>query len=147
MARYTVAGRPVNWIVDGKQEIRTAPDLHFADAMTMLRWAIAEGIINYPGGVRRTVGTAYLGSDADPWRHQRQYGGSRRYAFDLPTWDAMVAAQQRYRQILHQLREVDPGWVDVKTINYMDNSTVLVQRAADGRTREVTLVAPHGDLC
>ncbi len=55
----------------------------------------------------------------------------------------LAAAQEHY------LAEIEPQWTEVpgSRVCWMDNSVEVTQRAHDGRTRTVQLVAPHGDLC
>lgn len=53
----------------------------------------------------------------------------------------------RYDRFVHHVREVAPGWQEVERLHYADNSIVAVQRATDGRTRNVTLLYPGGDAC
>lgn len=68
---------------------------------------------------------------------------------------AMRAARRRYMEILHYLREVEPEWrPDVESTGnedglayFADNSTERHEINKYGKRRQITVTAPHGDVC
>lgn len=76
------------------------------------------------------------------------------YYWSWAKWDmtyerycAVARLSNRYRRFCHYVTEVKPAWTNVKTVLYADNSEEVVQRASDGRTRQVMTKAPSGDAC
>lgn len=137
-------------------ETRTEPGetRTFTTAAGMLGWLLRTGVLrpqHHRAGEVKYFGDIYLGRTG-----QRTYGlvaVDSRWEITYDHIEAMRGAQERYAQIVHFLREVDPQWrpdtsvSETGKVYYADNSTELHEVNRYGGTRRRVLVAPHGDAC
>jgi hypothetical protein len=138
---------------------RTEPEQRrtFHTAAGLFRWALRERVFSH-----RTGGVPYPTRFDDV--HLGDRNGDEGYDYHLidtfTPWEitgehlaAMRRVQRRYAEIVHYLREVEPGWEPDTSvsptgkISYADNSVVLYEISKYGGKRSRTLVAPHGDAC
>lgn len=119
----------------------------FHTAMGMLRWALDAGMIRRGLWGTGAPGPHEMERVRIPCPGSGDWGGD--WFFTPDQVAAMRAAHSRYRTVLHHLREVEPEWreVDGSRVHYADNSVMATEADKYGRTRSVTLVYPHGDLC
>lgn len=66
----------------------------------------------------------------------------------LPEWDHAAEVLARYHRLVQWAVEVLPGWTDVRTLSYMDNSEEREQVCKCGlHVRRVMVRPPSGDAC
>lgn len=119
-------------------------NLEFRSAADVLRW-LSENTSQY--GQRQPLERTFLTA---PERHGAYHlKQDRRLELSEDDYAHVYRVLTRYQAFCKHMAEVDPEWVDKEKIPYMDNSVELIQesRKYPGRTRRVTLVAPHGDAC
>lgn len=136
------------------RETHPAETRTFGSGMEMLRFCLNERIFEHHiGGLRYPVlaDEKWLGHPGD-----RTYGlvdTFTRWEVTPGHIDAMRRAQQRYREIVHYWREVEPGWQPDTSvsptgeIHWADNSVERVDVDKRGNKRVVKLLAPGGDVC
>lgn len=137
---------------DRAEERRT-----FSTAAGLLRWALRERVFDH-----RVGGVPYPTRFDDVYLGRRDHDAGQDYHLidTFTPWKitgdhlaAMRRVQRRYGEIVHHLREVDPGWEPDTSvsptveIHYADNSVELHEVNRYGGKRRRTLVAPHGDAC
>jgi hypothetical protein len=142
--RFNV-GTPSEWVAN-------VPTVTFHTAAGLLRWALdtrqlAHGI----GGLRYPMNfdEKWLGfpGDGSPGRDYQLVDTFCKYKITADHLEAMRRAQQRYREIVHYLRNVEPEWVEGPEEHYADNSIDRTDTNKYGQTRRVHLLAPGGDAC
>lgn len=127
-------------------EGRTARE--FPNKVAALQY-LARGRSNRTGGHVELLHIGTYGGDRNAaycgWYHHFQHD------MTLDQYMELGPLLARVRSMFRHLREVAPGWQDIpgSGINWADNSQTVEQVATDGsgRTRQVQLVAPHGDVC
>jgi hypothetical protein len=60
---------------------------------------------------------------------------------------ALITLADRYRRLVHYVREVWPVWRKTGSVEYADNSVEMIETNRWGGTRRRMALAPHGDLC
>lgn len=131
--------------------METAPTAELRTAAGLLRWALKNRILAHrTGGVPypERFEDCHLGSrDHDAGQDYHLVDTFAHYEITSDHLAAMRRAQARYNEILHYLREVEPGWREEKTIPYMDNSVERTEINKYGQRRKVTVTPPSGDAC
>lgn len=128
----------------------------FLTAAGLLRWALDERLFDHRvGGVPYPTrfGDKWLGHPGKP--HYGMIDTFCRWQFTPELRMAMQRVQQRYGEIVHYLREVEPEWrPDVELtgnseghLSFADNSTELHEINKYGKRRHRFVTAPHGDVC
>lgn len=124
-------------------------EVTFRTGMEMLRWCMNNGAFSrslWGNGRPTTVDRVSIGSDDS----RVQYGyidSFFRYKVTPADMSAMRRARDRWMEIVHYLREVEPEWVEGKEFHYMDNSVERHDTNKYGQTRRVMLKPPSGDAC
>lgn len=119
----------------------------FRTAMGLLRFCADNGAFRdvSKGGPLDRV---HLGRDGQgPGSDYQVVDTFCRYKITGEHLTAMRRAHARYMAALHYWREIEPKWREVKTVEYLDNSTERHDINKYGKTRRVMLVAPSGDAC
>lgn len=139
---------------DGGTRTEPGETRTFSSGMALLRFCLNERIFEHRVGGRRYPVLAdekWLGRPGG-----RTFGIVDRFTrWEVTSGhiEAMRRAQQRYREILHYLREVEPEWrpdTSVSAtgeIHWADNSIERAEIDKRGNTRIVKLRAPGGDAC
>jgi hypothetical protein len=157
---YTVK-RPAHERIgtDGTRYMVAEETRTFHTGAGLLRWALNEGLMRewrdtyVDGQWRRLFDGQWIGSPDRPGSDYGMINPFCRWEFTREHRSAMQRAAQRYREIIHYLREVEPEWrpdtsvSESGEIHYADNSTELHEINKYGQKRYRTLVAPHGDVC
>lgn len=125
----------------------------FQTAAGLLRWALDERAFRHGvGGVPYPTrfDQPYMGHKGNRWG---LIDGFCRWQFTPEHREAMARAQQRYNEIIHYLREVEPEWRPDTSysadgiVHYADNSTERHEINKYGKRRHIMIDPPSGDAC
>jgi hypothetical protein len=84
----------------------------------------------------------------DPNAHFCQYYWSlARTEMTFEEYKRVARLSCRYRRLVEYVTEVLPQWQTVREVHCGDNSVEVIQQSIDGRTRQVMVRAPSGDVC
>lgn len=96
----------------------------------------------------RNFGMGDPDRDSDPNSlYCEYYWSNAKWDMTYAEYVRVARLSTRYRRYVHYMTEIKPAWQNVGEVLYADNSVEAVQRATDGRTRQVTVKAPSGDAC
>lgn len=144
--------------INTQDGIRVEPEERrtFLTGAGLLRWALKERLLEHRvGGVPypKRFDDKWLGEPGRPGSDYGMIDTVCRWKFTPELREAMQRAQQRYMQLVHYLREVEPEWrpdTSVSAtgeIHWADNSVELYEINKYGGKRRRTLLAPGGDAC
>lgn len=146
---YTVNG------VDGPYEVPEERRT-FHTAAGLLRWALKARLLEHGIGGRpypTRFDDKWLGRDGERYADYGLIDSFCRWKFTAEHKSAMRRAQQRYVEIIHYLREVEPEWrPDTRSsatgeVHYADNSIERHEVNKYGQRRRIMVLAPSGDAC